>query len=388
MQEGCAHTFTIAKDQADRELQCAMPHQHVCRALCRASLLVLFAVIAGCAAAQSRVVDATVHSPGLEHNRLGDPADQPVSIVLPAAYAQDAQRRFPVLYILHGFADRTPRHQAAEFLRAALDRHIAAGAAQPFIIVLPNGLNKYFGAFYANSSTTGNWDDYVTRDLVHYIDSHYRTLADPAHRVIAGHSMGGYGALTLAFRHPDVFGSVYAMSPCCTDMVADAGPSNPAWKILPTLHSPADVPAALNQGQFFVAAWSAMDAALDPDPSSALYGDPPFRVVDGQIRTDPEAYRRIASNMPVNMVVPLLPNIVQLRAIFIEYGAQENFSHIAVGAQELSSTLANAGVSHTLEVFQGDHVDHLGERMADHLLPWSSQHLYLDSSRSSAPAVR
>ena len=361
---------------------------HVCRAFCRASLPFLVLAVAGCAAAQSRIVDAKVHSAGLEHNRLGDPADQPVSIVLPAAYAQDAQRRFPVLYFLHGFADRTPRHNAAEFLRSALDRQIAAGAAQPFIIVLPNGLNKYLGAFYANSSTTGNWDDYITRDLVQYVDSHYRTFADPAHRVIAGHSMGGYGALTLAFRHPDVFGSVYAMSPCCTDMVGDAGPSNPAWKTIPTLHSPADVPAALSKGQFLVAAWGAMDAALDPDPSSPLYGDPPFRLVNGQIRTDPEAYRRIASNMPVNMVIPLLPNIVQLRAIFIEYGAQENFSHIVIGAQELSKRLSDAGVSHTLEVFQGDHLDHLTERIADHLLPWTSDQLYPATSHKSAAGSR
>ena len=126
--------------------------------------------------------------------------------------------------------------------------------------MLPKGLNKYLGASYANSPTTGNWDDYITRDVVQYIDSHYRTLADPAHRVIAEHSMGGYGALTLSFRHPEVFGFVYAMSPCCTDLVADAGPSNPAWKIVPTLQSPDEVPAALRKGQFFVAADGALDA--------------------------------------------------------------------------------------------------------------------------------
>lgn len=151
-------------------------------------------------------------------------------------------------------------------MRTSLDNLIVAGSAQPFLIVLPNGLNKYLGAFYANSPTTGNWDDYITRDVVQYIDSHYRTLADPAHRVIAGHSMGGFGALTLSFRHPDIFGSGYAMIPCCTDLVADAGPSNPAWKIVPTLQSPDEVPAALQKGQFFVAADSAR-CRPRPDPA-------------------------------------------------------------------------------------------------------------------------
>ena len=165
------------------------------------------------------------------------------------------------------------------------------------------------------------------------------------------------------------------MSPCCTDLVADSGPSNPAWKIVPTLQSPDEVPAALHKGQFFVAADGAMDAALAPDPSNKIFGDPPFRLVDGQLRTDPENYRRIAMNMPANMVLPLLPNILQLRAIFVEYGAQENFTHIIVGAQELSQRLSTAGVSHTLEVFQGDHIDHLRDRIAHHLLPWTSKQL-------------
>jgi S-formylglutathione hydrolase len=324
-------------------------------------------------AAQSQIVDLTVHSPALEHNLLGDPADQSVSIVLPAAYAQQPQRRFPVLYFLHGYSDPTTRHQAAELFRADLDHLLASPAAEPFLVVLPNGINKYFGSFYANSAATGNWDDYITRDIVAYVDSHYRTLADPAHRVVAGHSMGGYGALTLAFRHPGVFGSVYALSPCCTDLIGDGGPSNPAWRVLGTLQAPGDVPAALRKGEFFVAADAAMDAALAPDPHSPILGDPPFVLDHGALRTDPAAYARIAANMPANMVVPLAANIAQLRGIVIEYGAQDNFSHIVLGAQELAQRLSLAGISSTLDVYQGDHVNHIAERIAGHLLPWVAQ---------------
>ena len=347
---------------------------------CRAALplcacLALLAIAPLSAAAQSQVADVTFHSAGLEHNLLGDPADQHVSLVLPAAYAQDPQRRFPVLYFLHGYTDPTPRHDAAELMRKDLDSLIATGAAQPFLIVLPNGINKYGGSFYANSTTGGNWDDAITRDLVGFVDSHYRTLADADHRAIAGHSMGGYGALTLAFRHPDVFRSVYAMSPCCTDLIGDAGPANPAWRIIPTLLSPDDVSAALHKGQFFVGAFAAIDAALAPDPHSPALGDAPFIVVHGELRTDPAAYARIAANMPANMIVPLLPNIAQLHGIFIEYGAQDNFSHIVLGAQEVSERLSQAGISHTLEVYQGDHVSHLVDRIADRLLPWVAQQI-------------
>lgn len=345
------------------------------KAWCAQTLLSLALLAAGLASAQSRVVDATVHSAALEHNLLGDPADQSVSIYLPAAYAAEPDRRFPVLYFLHGFTDPTPRHQAAEDFRAAMDKLIANSSVQPMIIVLPNGLNKYGGAFYANSAATGNWDDYIVRDVVGYVDKNYRTETSRQNRGIAGHSMGGYGALTLAFRHPDVFSAVYAMSPCCTDLVGDLGPSNSAWSQLSKLQSPDDVIQALKAHQFFVVAFSAIDAALAPDPNAKTFGDAPFYVENNQVRTDPSAFKRVSTNMPANMVLPLISNIAQLKGIFIEYGAQDEFTHIPLGARHLSEELAEAGISHTLEVYQGDHVNHAMQRVSDRLLPWISEKL-------------
>ena len=97
------------------------------------------------------------------------------------------------------------------------------------IVVAPNGRNAYGGAFYTNSTVNGNWEDYLVRDLVAYVDANYRTLARPESRGIAGHSMGGYGAIVLAMKHPDVFSTLYALSPCCLSLEGDIGPQNPAW---------------------------------------------------------------------------------------------------------------------------------------------------------------
>jgi S-formylglutathione hydrolase len=179
----------------------------------RLAVALLAAIGTISAAAQSRIEIAAVHSPGLEPNLLGDSADQTVAIYLPAAYQTEPQKRFATIYFLHGFAD-TPAKGVAEIVQEHMDKLLATQTIEPMIVVAPNGLNRLLGSFYVNSQVTGNWEDYVARDVVAYVDSHYRTLPRPESRGISGHSMGGYGALMLGFKHPDVFSFIYAMSPC------------------------------------------------------------------------------------------------------------------------------------------------------------------------------
>jgi S-formylglutathione hydrolase len=87
---------------------------------------------------------------------------------------------------------------------------------------MPDGSNAFGNSMWTNSVTTGNWEDYIALDLVEYIDKKYRTDARSASRGIAGHSSGGYGAIKLAMKHPQVFGAVYALSACCLGW--DKGP--------------------------------------------------------------------------------------------------------------------------------------------------------------------
>ena len=85
----------------------------------------------------------------------------------------------------------------------------------PMIVVFPDSKTVHNGSMYSNSVTTGHFEDYIWRDVVSYIDEHYRTLPDRDNRGLVGHSMGGYGASRIGMKHPDVFGSLYVMSPCC-----------------------------------------------------------------------------------------------------------------------------------------------------------------------------
>jgi pimeloyl-ACP methyl ester carboxylesterase len=113
------------------------------------------------------------------------------------------------------------------------DRDIAAGSIKDMIIVLPDAYTIHKGSMYSNSITTGYWEDYIAVDLVAYIDSHYRTLATRMSRGLGGHSMGGYGALRIGMKHPDVFSVLDLMSSCCLNatLTFDPGRMAPAEAI-------------------------------------------------------------------------------------------------------------------------------------------------------------
>ena len=337
--------------------------------------IILFVFVVNAAvSAQSQVVEVKVHSPALENNLLGDAADQDVAIYLPAAYRGDPQRRFATIYFLQGFSD-TPVKRVAEIQQEYMDKLIASHAIEPMIVVAPNGLNRCFGSFYTNSSVTGNWEDYVVRDVVGYVDAHYRTLPSAESRGISGHSMGGYGALMLGFKHPEVFSNVYALSPCCTVLDADLGPSSGIWSRTQQINSAAELQDILHR-EFLVAVAIAMDAAFAPDPKKPpMFGAPPFYRKGQQQVPDPVVLSKFQQKIVVNAVPLLLPEISKLKGIYIDYGAEDDFSHIPLGARAVSEQLALAGVPHLLEVYEGAHGNHVRERLETRVLPWFSRQL-------------
>jgi enterochelin esterase-like enzyme len=110
-----------------------------------------------------------------------------------------------------------------------MDQGIAEGRFGEMIVVMPDERTRWFGSFYTNSALTGNWEDFTAGDLVDYVDGHYRTLARASSRGIAGHSMGGYGAIRLGMKHPEVFSVVYALNPAVLGWAKDLSTGNPAF---------------------------------------------------------------------------------------------------------------------------------------------------------------
>lgn len=310
-----------------------------------------------------------VHGVGLEKNLEGDSPDRDVSIYLPPSYAKQTKRRYPVLYFLHGFTDSDElwfgfkKHWIS--LPAIVDPLMASGAAKEMIIVMPNAFTAYQGSMYSTSITTGDWESYVARELVTYIDAHYRTLPRVESRGLTGHSMGGYGAMRIGMKHPDVFSNVYLLSPCCMSTRISTS-TQPGPVPAESVKGPADVAKA----DFGTKAMLASAAAWSPDPANPpLYLDLPTKNGEPQ----PDVQARWAANAPLSMLDQYIPNIRRLHAIAFDAGDEDRM--IASTNVVLDRKLTAYAVAHTYEVYKGNHVNHIADRIEQKVLAFFSSNL-------------
>src|SRR5690349_13526016 len=153
------------------------------------------------------VEDIKVHGTSLEGNLEGDAVDRDAFVFLPPSYAKEKSRRYPVVYALHGFSIGAEQWTHEIHVPQTIEGAFGQGARE-MIVVLPDSKTVQNGSMYSSSVTTGNFELYVARDVVSYVDSHYRTVANRSSRGLAGHSMGGYGTARIGMKHPDVFSAL------------------------------------------------------------------------------------------------------------------------------------------------------------------------------------
>jgi enterochelin esterase-like enzyme len=139
---------------------------------------------------------------------------QEVYVYLPSGYAADPTRRYPVLYLLHGFPGRPLAFLETVQMGVVDDALSVSGRAQPLILVMPFGSTGTFTDKEWVNGVSGHegWATFVARDVVREIDTRYRTLPTAAGRAIAGLSEGGYGAIDIALHHPHEFSVVESWS--------------------------------------------------------------------------------------------------------------------------------------------------------------------------------
>jgi S-formylglutathione hydrolase FrmB len=354
------------------------------RLLVHRSYLLIFAAILTLAwtsvawAQEGRVVRATVHSVSLEKSVTGESADRSVSVYLPPSY-DSSPKRYPVIYLLHGIGD-TDETWTTSWVKGApwqnvpdvLNRGIAEKRFGEMIVVMPDARTNWGGSFYTNSAATGNWEDFIVKDLVSYVDAKYRTLARPESRGIAGHSMGGYGAIKLGMKHPEVYSAVYGMNAALLGWGQDVSSDNPAFDFLLT-KQPKTIEEAM-QGGFYAVGIIVVAQAFSPNPNRpGMFADLPFERVDGKLQKSEPAYTRWSENMPLYMVEKYAANLKKLRGLKFDSGYDDEFTHIPPTSRALSAALNKSGVNHVFEEYNGDHRNRMmgrTGRLANEVLPY------------------
>jgi len=309
--------------------------------------------------AQVTVEKIKVHSPAVAGNLEGNNAERDVIVVLPPDYAKDADRRYPVIYFLHGFSATVERYDSFIHFREAMEAAAARGLEA--ILVVPDSHTKHGGSMYSSSPTTGDFEAFIARDLVAYVDSHYRTLARRDARGLSGHSMGGYGTLKIGMKYPELFSSLYAMSSCCLSARTVSPERGRALEAM-------SMDQAL-EGDFGTRADFAAAAAWSPAPDK-----PPFFLdlgtKDGEIQ--PTVLAQWAANAPNAMVPQYLPALKGMTAIALDIGDKDGLIRDNAA---LTALLTRFGVAHSYDVYDGDHVNRVPERLRDFVLPFFAKHL-------------
>ena len=305
-----------------------------------------------------------VHSAAIEGNLEGNPADRDVIVVLPPSYRGAPSRRYPVVYALHGYSIGAEQWVKEIHVPQVIEGAFAKGVPE-MIVVLPDSKTVHNGSMYSSSVTTGDFEDFVARDLVAYIDGHYRTIPDRKSRGLVGHSMGGYGATRIGFKHADVFGALYVMSPCCLD--ARAGPlTSEALAGIAAL-KPSDDMSAL---PFPVRGMLAMASAWSPDPTKPpLYLDLPY---DKDGKPIDAVLDRWTANSPFAMLDQYVPNLKRYTAIAMDVGDQDTLKS---NTQRLHEDLLAYGIANSFEVYHGTHTSRVAFRMQDNVLPFFGKNL-------------
>ncbi|HUP03982.1 MAG TPA: alpha/beta fold hydrolase [Bryobacteraceae bacterium] len=310
-----------------------------------------------------------VHGASLEGNLEGESPDRDVIVFLPPSYASDRNRRYPVIYALHGYSIGAEQWTHEIHVPQTIEGAFAQGA-QEMIVVLPDSKTVYNGSMYSSSVTTGDFENYVAHDLVAYIDAHYRTIAKRSSRGLVGHSMGGYGASRIGMKHSDVYGSLYIMSPCCMSPRMGGGRGNPtAEAALAQAKSPAEsakIPGLATQ--------LATAAAWSPDPKNPpLYLDMPTK--DGEAQQD--VVNRWIANAPLVFVHQYIGNLKQYKAIAMDVGDQDG---LRVDAGKLHDILDSYGVANSFEIYSGTHTSAVADRFQNHVMPFFSKNLCAGSN--------
>jgi S-formylglutathione hydrolase FrmB len=325
----------------------------------------------------------------LRDNPLGDPYVRRLAVWLPPQYDLQRGKRFPVLFDLAGFTGSGLGHigwkNFSENIPERAARLVHEKRIPPVILVFPDCFTALGGNQYINSSAIGRYADYLTRELVPFVDREFRTLASRDHRGCFGKSSGGYGAFVHGMKYPHIWGAVANHSGdayfefvyghdwpnTLTELAKYRDPPQTEGRYDAAKMSK-NTGRGLDDGRvrrFLQTVWRkhrlsmaeghalmnlCMAATYDPDPRAPNGFRLPYDLETGELL--PQRWRRWREHDPINLVSRYAKNLKSLRGIFIDCGWRDQY-HIQYGTRILSKRLQAAGVPHRYEEFDDTHSD-------------------------------
>lgn len=340
-------------------------------------IAVLTAMLLGApeARAQGRLVTEQIRSENFAGSPIGISPLRNVTVYLPPRYAERG-RRFPVLYFLNHFFEDHREPFAGHGAKMLLDKAVAEGVIGDIIVVAADFSTPTGSSWYVNSAATGNWEDFMVRELVPHVDATYRTLATRNSRGIVGDGVGGHGAIRFGMRHPELFGAVYAMQPVGTGPGVQPTYSRPDWKRLAEIRSL----DALGDADLFSRIFTSIFQAFTPNPERPpLFFDPSARLVEGRAVPDTRVLARLHAQMDLSGLIPAYAeNLKSLRGFKFDWGRADTIVDHVAGNQAFAHRLDEFGVPHEAEEHGGGFRDrHWGEqgRFFTAVLPFFARHL-------------
>jgi Putative esterase len=298
--------------------------------------------------AQSRIVTLQVRSESFRSTSVAVNPIRDVTVYLPAGY-DTSSIRYPAIYFFANI-EGAPDLFRTGAITSQLDDAIARREIPPVIVVAPDANTSVGTSWYTNSVVTGNWENFIADELVHHIDSLFRTLARRESRGLAGDRMGGYGAIRLGMRRADRFASVYAMHPVGTGSGLQVMHSRPNWRLLAEARSIDEVRTDLFSTIFL----SIFQAHL-PNPDRApLYIDLPARGSGRDLTIDAALTDRLRNSFMLETMIPTYASaLATLRGFKFDWGRSDwNQDHV-YSNQAFAHKLDEYGIAHEAEEYRG-----------------------------------
>lgn len=279
---------------------------------------------------------------------------------------------WPVVFILGGFTGNAPFYFNSKFhdLNAVqiIDQAHQKGEAPSALYVFVDAMTTWGGSQFLNSAATGNYEDYIMDEIIPALKAHYPVSSAPEDWCVCGGSSGGYGALHLSSKYPDVFGHVAAIAPDSffeASLLPEFYHALPFWEKVNA--SPQRALEELRNGKMMkIKNWHTilnalgMAACYCPSGPEGHFKFPLDTKTGEKI---PSLWQTYLEKDPLHFLPSRKDALKKLHSIYLDVGNKDNFN-LQYGTRQISHLLTEAGIAHDFVEFEGNHFD-IGERRTE-----------------------